>query len=149
MKKYVFSLMTLFMVQSLAHAEDIWTKFNCVQPGTNKSLLFIPETSEAEAKQCTFFDGKIAWNYRVIVANGDSYRVTLHSGCSHEYLKPNALAAIEFSLPEDRQIKRYQRGGYYIPDMVTLPLNFNTIIVGKNARDEVLFSESFSCSGAR
>lgn len=147
MKKYTLSLMALLLFAAMANAQDLWTKFRCNQENSNKNLLFIPETSGDETKQCTFFDGETAWNYREIIANQDSYRVNLHSGCTHAHLRPNALSYIEFSLPHDRRKQLYQQGGYYIPVMITLPFAFTIHLVGKNNQGEELFWERFSCQG--
>jgi hypothetical protein len=147
MKNYVLLLITLFIFSAITHASNIWSKFSCNQENSTKNLLFIPEKIGDIEQQCTFFDGAVVWNLKSIAVNQNFYHVSLHSGCSHAYLEAGALSSIEFSLPEDRSIKRRQEGGYYIPVMRTLPLNFEAYIIGRNAQGDIIFSESYNCTG--
>lgn len=147
MKNYALLLMTLSIFSTIANASDVWSRFSCKKEGSNKNLLFIPETTYSHEQQCTFFDGKNVWNHRVITANQNFYSISLHSGCSHAYLEPGALSSIEFKLPPDRRIIRRQEGGYYVPVMRTIPFTFDMQITGRDDQGEEIFSESYACHG--
>ncbi len=122
------------------------TRFTCENNG-NKLTFFLAENDQDYT--FSYFDGKTIWSASDISKCGSSYSIDIvraaGAGAGANPSSENTLKALSFTLPSNLFVKRYQSGGYYIPEYTYIPAQFSLLIYLKFPTTER--KETLSCVG--